>query len=471
MRESTALLICADPALIETVEELVCSIGKLRLRSVGDIEALVSPHPRIPDAVLLIHLPQGSDGAAAARLLRTLTSTRQSVPVIVLCDEHRPEQILELLRLGAADCLSRPLDLRRLAYLIDILTVRARYSAPVAAPVAMPVENLSRERLFLFVPKGPMGLLTEQIQRVAPQNATVLLTGETGTGKTCLARVIHELSPRCAKPFLVVHCGTLSANLIESELFGHVKGAFTGADRDRLGKFAEAGGGTLLLDDIDALPLSLQAKLLRVLEERAFEPVGSNRTCTMQARLIVASNRDLDREVAEGRFRADLYYRLNVVSFQLLPLRERPATIAPLAERFLSDFAANNDRPVQGITEEARLALQEYGWPGNVRELRNVIERAVALCAGPLVEIADLPECVRRNLDKADVSVAVSSPAVSGVFSEGTLAETKDEAESQRILVALRQHNNNRLRAAAALGISRMTLYKKLHRFGLFGAT
>jgi DNA-binding NtrC family response regulator len=224
----------------------------------------------------------------------------------------------------------------------------------------------------------------------------------------------------------------------------------------------------LLLDEIDALPLPVQAKLLRVVEEREFEPVGSNRTYTMQARLIVASNRDLEREVAEGRFRADLYYRLNVVSFTLLPLRERGEMIVALAERFLADFAASNGRPVQGMTEEVRKALQAYAWPGNIRELRNVIERAVALCAGSLVEIGDLPEAVQRCVAEPAASVAAPPlPADLDLFCEGTLAKTKDEAECLRISAALRQHKNNRLRAAAALGISRMTLYTKLRRFGL----
>jgi DNA-binding NtrC family response regulator len=305
---------------------------------------------------------------------------------------------------------------------------------------------------------------------VAPQNTTVLLCGETGTGKTCLARVIHELSPRRDKPFLVVNCGMLSANLIESELFGHVKGAFTGADRDRSGKFSEVGEGTLLLDEIDALPLSLQAKLLRVLEERVFEPVGSNRTYAMKARLIVASNRDLDLDVANRRFRADLYYRLNVVSFALPPLRERRDIIAPLVERFRADFAAHNDRPIKGISDEAQTALQQYDWPGNIRELRNVVERAVALCAGPLIEIEDLPERLRGSATKAGGAVAVTAQTDSGHSSTGTLADAKNEAEYQRIVAALQRHNNNRLRAAAELGISRMTLYKKLHYFGLVGA-
>ncbi len=483
MSESTALLISADPSLIESVRGVVGSIGNLRLTVWPRLEEVLSNPSQIQAALILVHLARASEVESVTRLLRTLTSEQRPVPTLVLSDEYRSKQTLELLRLGAADCLTRPLNLNRLSYLIDVLTVRARYTAsapataavvPVEAPscdaLIPPVENLSHEGLFLFTPKGPMGLVMEQVQRVAPQNTTVLLSGETGTGKTSLARVIHELSPRRGKPFLVVNCGALSASLIESELFGHVKGAFTGADRDRKGKLAEVGDGTLLLDEIDALPLTLQAKLLRVLEERVFEPVGSNRPCAMQARLIVASNRNLDQEVAEGRFRSDLYYRLNVVGFTLLPLRQRRDLIAPLAERFLADFAASNGRPVQGISGQAWRALQEYDWPGNVRELRNVVERAVALCAGPFVEIDDLPEAVRRSETDADVDVVAPLLAAPSVFSAGTLAETKDEAECLRIVTALRQHKNNRLRAAAELGISRMTLYKKLHRFGLLGA-
>lgn len=465
MTRSTVLLICADPPLIQTIRELVLPIDGLQLRIVGEANELFFSSRQIADAVVLIHLAEGSDGVEAARLLRMLASAQNSVPVIVLSDEHRPAQSLELLRLGAADCLSRPLDLHRLSYLIDVLTVRARYAIRKTMAAAKPIENFGCETRFFFVSQSATAKLMEKVQRVASQNTTVLLGGETGTGKTCLARVIHERSPRRSKPFLVINCGMLSANLIESELFGHVKGAFTGADRDRTGKFAEVGEGTLLIDEIDALPLSLQAKLLRALEERVFEPVGSNRTCTLQARLIVASNRDLEHEVADGRFRADLYYRLNVVSFALPPLRERRDLIVALAERFRADFAASNDLPVQGISDEVQTALKQYNWPGNIRELRNVVERAVALCAGPFIEIGDLPETMWGG------AIQSGAPSAIDVLSVGTLAQSKDEAEYQRILVALQQHNNNRLRVAAELGISRMTLYRKPHRFGLFGAT
>jgi DNA-binding NtrC family response regulator len=262
---------------------------------------------------------------------------------------------------------------------------------------------------------------------------------------------------------------------MESELFGHVKGAFTGADRDRAGKCAEVGRGTLLLDDIDALSLELQAKLLRVVEERVFEPVGSNRPQPLQARLIVASNRRLEQEEAAGRFRSDLHYRLNVVGFFLPPLRERRDLIRPLAERLLAEFAARNGRPVYSMTEEALDALEGYDWPGNIRELRNVIERAVALCPGAEVELADLTEAVQRSARPngpvpAAGAVATGDQEGGAAATAATLAQTKETAEAARIAEALERHRNNRVRAAAELGISRMTLYKKLHRYGLMGA-
>jgi two-component system response regulator PilR (NtrC family) len=309
-----------------------------------------------------------------------------------------------------------------------------------------------------------MAEVRAQVRRVAPQQATILLTGETGTGKTRLARLVHELSPRRQEPFLVVDCGALSPTLVESEIFGHVKGAFTGADRDRSGKLSAVGNGTLLLDEINSLPRELQSKLLRATDERAFEPLGSNQTQTVQARLIAAANVDLGAEVQAGRFRADLYYRLNVVGFHLPPLRERRPSIVRLAEKFLADFAARNRPDVRGLTAEAAGALQRYAWPGNVRELRNVIERAVSLCAGPVVEVGDLPEAVRR----AEPLTAAPPPPVASAPAACSLAQSCEEAEVQRIREALAKHRNNRLRAAAELGISRMGLYKKLHKYRLF---
>jgi DNA-binding NtrC family response regulator len=240
-----------------------------------------------------------------------------------------------------------------------------------------------------------MAGLAKQIRRVAPQDTTLLFTGETGTGKTRVARMVHDLSPRRNQPFLVVDCGALSPSLIESEIFGHVRGAFTDAVRNRAGKLAAAGGGTLLLDEVNSLPLTSQAKLLRAVDDRIFEPVGSNKAHPLRARLIAVSNVPLDREVAAARFRSDLYYRLNIVGFFLPPLRDLRAAIAPLAAQFAAEFAARNRPDVRGLAPAATQALEDYAWPGNIRELRNVIERAVALCAGPDVLLRDLPAAVR----------------------------------------------------------------------------
>jgi DNA-binding NtrC family response regulator len=323
--------------------------------------------------------------------------------------------------------------------------------------------------LDLFPPE--MARVRDQVRRVIPQETNLLLTGETGTGKTRLARLIHQLSPRAGEPFLVIDCGALSPTLIESEMFGHVRGAFTGADRDRPGKFAAVGAGTLLLDEVNSLPRELQSKLLRAVDERVFEPVGSDRSQRLRARIIAVTNVPLADEVAAGRFRADLHFRLDVVGFSLPPLRERPSCIPSLTGRFLAELVARNRPDVRGIAPAALEALQAYSWPGNVRELRNVIERAVALCAGPEIQLGDLPEELRRAQARPQV-IAEPVPQAGGdlPLPRPTLAESREAAEIRKIKETLAKHNNNRLRAASELGISRMGLYKKMHRYGLTGS-
>jgi two-component system, NtrC family, response regulator HydG len=301
--------------------------------------------------------------------------------------------------------------------------------------------------------------LLPQVRRVAVQETTVLLTGETGTGKTRLAKLVHELSPRRGEPFLVVDCGALSPTLVESELFGHAKGAFTGADRDRAGKLAAAGEGTLLLDEVNSLPAGLQGKLLRAVDERTFEPVGSDSSRPVRARLVAACNKPLEAEVAAGRFRADLFYRLNVVGFFLPPLRAVPGAARALAGRFVAELAARGRPDVAGLSDCALAAVSAYGWPGNIRELRNALEAAVALCEGPRVTARDLPQPVRAAAPR----LYVPAPAAD----RGALAGCGREAEVRRITEALATHRNNRTRAARELGISRVSLYKKLRIYGL----
>jgi DNA-binding NtrC family response regulator len=457
------LLISRDPSLVQVVSGVIRSVAGLGLETAVSLPAAGSLLKRRDVVLLLPHLLAGNDAGELKRLLQALVSARSPVTTLVVSDLYQAEQNLELQRLGAADYLPRPLDLSRLKFLLDLYTVRARYQASQAAPVPAVVAPKGGIDPLLDLTTALVGPVIDLIKRVAPQQTTLLFTGETGVGKTYLARRVHEMSPRRKEPLLAVNCAALSPTLMESELFGHVKGAFTGADRNRTGKFAEAGCGTLLLDEIDALPLELQAKLLRVVEERVFEPVGSNRTLRMQARLIIASNRALDEEVAAGRFRDDLYYRLNVVSFYLPPLRERPQVIPALIERFLGEFIEREGRPIEGIAHEAMEALETYAWPGNIRELRNAIERAVALCPEPLIQLADLPEALRAHAP----AVEVSSPAASPRIAEGTLSRTKEEAEARHIAQVLNRNGNNRLQAALELGISRMTLYKKMHRYGM----
>jgi DNA-binding NtrC family response regulator len=238
--------------------------------------------------------------------------------------------------------------------------------------------------------------LRDRILRVAPQDTTVLLRGEPGTGKTYLARLLHELSPRQDQPFLVINGGALSPTLLARELFGDARGAVHGADRERPGKLAAAGRGTLVLDAIDGLPLALQGKLVQALEVQRFAPVGSDEAQPLLARILALSSAALEEEVAAGRFRPDLYASLSAVSFSLAPLRDRRSLVGPLSEQWLPEFAALHCRGVQGIHPRALCALCAYHWPGNVRQLRNVLERAVALCAGPLVEFSDLPEEIRQ---------------------------------------------------------------------------
>jgi DNA-binding NtrC family response regulator len=475
MATASVVLISEDGSLPEAVRRAAGTLASLCVETVAGVEEVLRRLPTLQAPLLLPHLTAAADAGGVVDLLRAVASAKQPVATVVLSDRSRPQDALRLLRLGAADYLERPLDLQRLAYLMDVLTLRARFRAE-KAPERPAAVSLTEHDSFLYAPSAAMQRLMGQVQRIAPLDTTVLLTGETGTGKTRLARLIHELSPRRGQPFVTVNCGALSANLLESELFGHVKGAFTGAVRDRAGKIAEAGRGTLLLDDIDALPVELQAKLLRVVEEHTFEPVGSNQHLRMESRLIVASNRVLEDEVAAGRLRSDLYYRLNVVGFYIPPLRERRELIAPLAGQLLAEFAARNGRAEPALSPGALRALQGYDWPGNIRELRNVLERASALCPGPEVQCEDFPEALQAAGAAAGAAAAVPAPA--GALprptppeDSATLAATREEAEAHRIANALQRHNNNRVRVAAELGISRMTLYKKLHRYGFMGAS
>jgi two-component system response regulator HydG len=290
-----------------------------------------------------------------------------------------------------------------------------------------------------------MQTVLDQVHRVAHVDSTVLLTGESGVGKEVLARLIHDESPRAAGSFLAVNCAAVPEALIESELFGHVRGAFTGATQDRVGLFEAANRGTLLLDEVGDLPVAMQVKLLRVLQEREIRRVGENRTRSVDVRVLAATHRDLAAEVAAGRFRQDLYYRLRVIEIQIPPLRERPDDVLPMARRFLSETASRLKLPVTGFAPRAADQLVRWSWPGNVRELQNVIERALVLANGTRVELEDLPEEIRRLDYRAPQE-------------RRTLADV----EREHILRVLDGVGGNRTKAAAMLGIGPATLFRKL---------
>jgi DNA-binding NtrC family response regulator len=294
----------------------------------------------------------------------------------------------------------------------------------------------------------------DTVKQVAPARATVLIEGESGTGKELVAHALHQLSPRRHGPFVAVHCAALARDLLESELFGHEKGSFTGAAERRAGRFEMADGGTLFLDEIGEIDPSVQVKILRVLEERRFERVGGQEAVDVDVRLVTATNRDLKKMVEEGSFREDLYYRLKVVVVSLPPLRDRPGDVALLVGHFLDHFNTENAKTIRGLTPDALEALTAYPWPGNVRELRNVVEQMVVLARGDRLTLRNVPAEVREGAEPRPSARPASDLSL-------------EDAERQLIVRALKAHGGNRTRAAEQLGISRRTLHRKLNAYGL----
>jgi len=413
----------------------VCAAGGeegWKLFGKGDVDLVITD----------LRMP-GMDGE---ELMRRILAETPGFPVIILTGHGTVESAVNAMREGAWDFLTKPVNLDRLSLLVK----RALDNRELVLRSRAMEAELERGRLTanMIGKSAVMRKVIDTVNRVAPSKASVLITGESGVGKELIADAIHELSPRKDKPLVKVHCAALSAGVLESELFGHEKGAFTGAVSRRRGRFELANGGTLFLDEIGEIDQNIQVKLLRVLQEHEFERVGGEETVETDVRIIAATNKNLKEEIEKGNFREDLYFRLNVVNIDVPPLRDRKDDIPILAAGFLREVTAENNKKIEGINEKAYSRLYAYDWPGNIRELRNCIESAVVMCRASLITEDDLPPVLRSSGDEGWVRVP--------------LDVSLEEAEKIIVRAAVNFHKGNKSKAAETLGIGRKTLHRRL---------
>ncbi|TVS19828.1 MAG: sigma-54-dependent Fis family transcriptional regulator [Planctomycetaceae bacterium] len=434
--QPTLLVVDDEASQRQLLGSLVETLGCQVVQAESGEQALELIRENAPALVLLdIRLP----GISGLQTLEEIRKMHQRLPVLLITAYADLRQAVAAMKSGADDYLSKPVDLDELRVVIQDLLGLSHEEHPIPRPKlpALP-EGLIFQSL-------AMRRMLETVAVVAPSNVPVLITGESGTGKELIAELIHRWSPRAAGPLVAANCASLPETLIESELFGHSKGAFTGASETRQGVFRAADGGSLFLDEIGEMPLALQPKLLRALETGQISPVGSDRTIEVDVRLIAATNRDLETEVAEGRFRDDLYYRINVVEVRQLPLRDRREDIPLLARRFASEFAGG---PVR-LSPQAMNCLLVAPWPGNVRELRNAIQRACLLCRGDIILPEHLPPKIAQAVQHGEAA-------------DGQPVGRLSQVERATILATLQECGGNRTHAAKKLGISRRALIYKL---------
>ena len=410
-------------------------------KAIGKLEAFT------PDVVVTDLKMPGMDGI---ELVKKIKQMEEPPAVVVMTAFGAVQSAVDAMRAGAADYLTKPINFEELLVVLGRVLEHQKLRAEAARLRQRLTDRVSRQNMVGSSP--PMQRVFEIIEQVAPSKATVLLTGESGTGKELVASAIHQRSSRASGPFIKLHCAALAESLLESELFGHERGAFTGAVARRDGRFEMADGGTLFLDEIGEISGSLQVKLLRFLQEHEFERVGGDQTLRVDVRVIAATNRNLQEEVAQGRFREDLFYRLNVVGVELPPLRDRKSDVAALARFFLDKYAKDNGKQIDGFAPETVELLMSYDWPGNVRELENAIERAVVMASGREIEPKHLPPAV-RPVAEADSAM----PPVPG----STLAEL----EKYAILETLASVGGSTSKAADVLGISVRTIQYRLHQY------
>ncbi len=398
-------------------------------------------------------------GMSGLDLCERVLGTRPNMPVVVITGQGSLETAIGAIRVGAYDFITKPVDLKLLFLSVSRAVQHRRLQDEVKRLREAVAEGDAESQI--VGQSAAMRKVYELIGRVGESDASVLIHGETGTGKELIARGIHLRSRRKDGPFVAINCAAVPHSLLESELFGHARGAFTDAKSQRTGLFVQANGGTLFLDEIGELPLDVQPKLLRALQERKVRPVGANQEIPFDARIVAATNRNLEDEVYEKRFREDLYYRINVVKIDVPPLRERGGDVLHLAQHFLKEFSKRNEKPTLELSTTGAEKLMAYNWPGNVRELENCMEHAVALARFDQITVEDLPEKIRAYRAERFV-VAANDP---------TEIVTMDELERRYILRVLALVGGNKSRAAQVLGFDRRTLYRKLERYGAAGTT
>ena len=391
------------------------------------------------------------DGISGQEVVNQVTSKYPGLPIIVLTGHGSIEDATSAIKMGAYDFLTKPLDLTHLNKIVKN-ALQGRELALQKTQLLKELNNF--KTLDKMVGKSAeLRKVSETISKVAPSKATVLITGESGVGKELVADEIHNLSNRKDNPLVKVHCAALSESLLESELFGHEKGSFTGADTMQKGRFELAHGGTIFLDEIGEINQSIEVKILRVLQEKKFERVGGEKTIDVDVRIVAATNKNLEEEVKAGRFREDLYYRLNVVRIQMPSLRERKDDIPLLVKSFLREFNLENEKNITGFDAKSKAAILKYDWPGNIRELRNCVECAVVMCNGEEITLEDLPASVRESVEDKNI-----------IIPHGI---TLDEAEKIIIRNTLTMEGGNKTKVAQILGIGRKTLHRKLQEYGM----
>ena len=387
------------------------------------------------------------DGIPGEEVVQRVTTEHPGIPIIVLTGHGSIEDATAAIKAGAYDFLTKPLDLDHLNHIVKN-ALKGREQQKIITELQEKIKNGGVSASDMIGKSAELNKVKALISKAAPSKANVLITGESGVGKELVAKSIHNLSNRKDKPFVIVHCAALSETLLESELFGYEKGAFTGADTQHKGRFEVADGGTIFLDEIGEINQATQIKLLRVIQEKSFQRVGGNQNINVDVRIVAATNRNLEEEVQNGKFREDLFYRLNVVRIAMPPLRDRKDDIPLLLHAFLREFNIENEKNITGFDNRAKSAILKYSWPGNIRELKNCVESAVVMCNGDEIKIEDLPASVREKGEEKVINIPVGMKL--------------DDAELLIIQENLAFCNGNKSKCAELLGIGRKTLHRKL---------